>query len=307
MREPGRNTRDRQGDLHAGRRLALALESLGERLAASAGLPPVLRPQAEALAQGRSRVPADGAAVDWVSRVRDGLPVGLQGLRGWLGTPLTVWLEERRGSPEEDAAQVALEARTLLKARHEDAARAYCRWFSAAQPEGAQGVFAVASELGLGEAVDRFCALGCEGDLGRQVGVWQRAAAGWAESALGSRVAVPVGELGRLKALHGAVGEAERQGVPPGGVAAWVASQLGWTLAEVEALLKLQRAVVARTDPRETLRPRWALVRPVAEAVASLERDLGRMPTLDEIAERAGSHRALVELCLEALDERSPG
>jgi hypothetical protein len=244
--------------------------------------------------------------VDWVARLREGRPAGLQALRAWLGSGLLRWLSVRDGTPEHDAAQVALEARELLRERHVACAQAYCQWFSAAQPEAARETYALASELGLGEAVDRYCALGCEGDLSRQVGVWQRSAAGWAEAALGPRVVVPAGELGRLKALHGAVLEAERQGVAAAELSARVASQLGWTVDEVEVWRKLQRAVRARTEPLGALRPRWFLVRPVAEAVARLERELGRMPALDEIAARAGVHRALVELCLEALGDEEP-
>lgn len=292
-----------RGDLHAGRRLALSVEALGEALRSLPSLPAALRSHAEALADGRSTVPVDGEGGDFVARVRAGdVPTeGVRALTGWLGRAMAHWIETDAPEAIRDTADVAVEARQMVLEPWESLARAYCEWFAADLPEAAVAVYRVASGIALGEAGDRWSALGCEGDLGRYVATWQRSASGWAEAVLGTSMDVDVGDLGRLRELSSVAGEMSKR-ADANGVSAALARQLGWPRAEVERLLKVGAAVKARTDPTSVLRKRWAIVGPIARAVGVLEKDLGRMPTVAEIAERAGVHEVSVELALEALD-----
>ena len=86
-----------------------------------------------------------------------------------------------------------------------------------------------------------------------------------------------------------------------------VASRTGWALAEVDRLLAVEAVVRERLDPRQALRRRWSIVKPVADAVTALEKSLGRTPSVEEIAAQAGVPPATVELVLAAIADGGPG
>jgi hypothetical protein len=292
----------RKSDVHAGRRLALAIESLGEVLAADARLPEAHRALAESLAAGRSVVPAADHPTDFAARVLAPLPTGIEALSAWLGPALARWLT---AAPDalRDAAEVVVEARLMVLESHAPRAEAFRAWYAIGLPDAEQEVFARASALALGEAVDRWVALGCEGDLGRYVSTWQRSASGWAESALGSAVEIPTSELGRLREVQQALREVRREGVRPESIVRALSERLGWPARDVERLVAMESVVRERLDPRVALRRRWSIVQPIAKAVGALERELGVMPSVAQIAERAGVHEATVELCLDAIGD----
>jgi hypothetical protein len=314
-------TRSRGNDVHAGRRLALAMEALGEALVGCDALPAALSKQADALAHGRSTVPADGERSDFPARVarrvdapEPGAPTAVddaRALEAWLGEALTAWLAEAIGrlplSPHgfalRDAAELACEAREALVARKSSLAAVYARWHGEGLDDRAKRVFACASTLALEEAVDRWCALGCEGSLDRYVSTWQRSGSGWADAALGTAVDVSVSDLGQLRALQSAVRELRDARPPPRSFPRAIAAKLGVDVTEVERLLALEATVRDRLDPDRSLKRRWALVKPIATAVAALERESGRLPSVSEIAGRAGVHEALVELVMESLGD----
>ncbi len=313
-------TRSSGIDAHAGRRLALAIEALGEALGACDALPEAHRAQADALARGRSTVPADGERDDFPARVKSrrdrpeaarapGDPA--RELEAWLGDTLSRWLADALEAPSpapwaaalRDATELASEARGELVDRKAPLANVYARWYGEGLDEGAKRAFACASRVALEEAVDRWCALGCEGSLDRYVATWQRSASGWAESLLGTAVDVPVGDLGKLRALQAAVSALRKERPPPRSFPRAIAARMGESVAEVERLLAIEATVRDRLDPERSLKRRWAIVKPIATAVASLERELGRLPSVSEIAARASVHEAAVELVLESLGD----
>lgn len=301
-----------------GRALLHAVESLGESLRDLVELPPEFAPAARALAEGRSRVPFDGDAVDFPSRVRaraaavDHPRAGdpALSLRAWLGASITAWLAEGLESVPPSLAAFGLrpavtrcaEARAAVRALEAPRASAFADWYAAGLAPHEARLYRAASALALDEAVDRWCSLGCDGDLGAYVSTWQRSAAGWAEATLGASVEVSAADLGRLRALPEIVAEYRRRRLPRSELPSRVASRLGVTVDEAARLLDAESAVRARRDPEAVTRRRWTVVRPIAEAVAALSRELGREPTVDETAARAGVHPVLVELVVDALD-----
>ncbi len=313
-----RSQRTPGNDVHVGRRLALAIEALGEALNACASLPPSLAAQADALAHGRSTVPADGERSDFPARVEVRMARApsaeedpAASLEAWLGDALTRWLRDAIGRAPlapwafelRDAVDLAREAREDLVDRKRPLADVYARWYAEGLDERARKVFESASRVALEEAADRWCALGCEGSLDRYVSTWQRSASGWAESILGTAVDVSVGDLGKLRQLQAAVRALQSQRPPPRSFPRALATKLGVDVGEVERLLALEATVRDRLDPGRSLKRRWSMVKPIATAVAALERDLGRLPSVSEIAERACVHDALVELVLESLGD----
>lgn len=313
-----RSQRSPGNDVHAGRRLALAIEALGEALSTCDALPPTLATQANALATGRSTVPADGERTDFPERVRLRIervgdpPVDhALSLEGWLGGGLARWLSDAVGRAPlapwafelRDAVELASDARDGLIQRKLPLAEVYARWYGEGLDEGARRTFACASRLALEEAADRWCALGCEGSLDRYVSTWQRSASGWAENLLGTAVDVSVGDIGKLRQVQGAVRALQAQRPPPRSFPRAIATKLGIDVSEVERLLALEATVRDRLDPDRSLKRRWSMVKPIATAVSSLEKELGRLPSVSEIAGRASVHEALVELVLESLGD----
>jgi hypothetical protein len=298
--------KDARADVTAGRALALALEALGEALHGDPALPPSLSLHVAALAAGRSGVPADGERSDFPARVRSALAApraggdGVATLEAWLGAALTAWLAETTEAGKYTMeVEAVLEAREALLARKRPIAAVYARWHGEGLEETAREVFRAASTIALGEAIDRWVALGCEGDLDRVVATWQRSSAGWAEKTLGTAIEVSVGDLGQLRALQRAVRAARAK--TPEGLTRAVARRMGLSVEETKRLMALDACVRARRDPERVIRRRWAMVKPIAVAVATLERELGRMPSMTEIAARAGVHPCAVELVLEAM------
>ena len=313
-----RSQRSPGNDVHVGRRLALATEALGEALVSCKSLPPALSTQADALAHGRSTVPADGERSDFPARVeaRVALDPSVErdhasSLEAWLGDALTRWLRDAVTRAPlapwafelRDAVELAFEAREDLIERKRPLADVYARWFGEGLDDRSKRIFESASRIALEEAADRWCALGCEGRLDRYVITWQRSASGWAETLLGTAVDVSVGDLGKLRQLQSAVRALQAQRPPPRSFPRALATKLGVDVTEVERLLALEATVRDRLDPGRSLKRRWAVVKPIATAVAALERDLGRLPSVSEIAERASVHEALVELVLESLGD----
>lgn len=298
-------------DLDAGRALLGAVEWLGEVLDGCVELPPHLRKQTAALASGRSRVPADGERIDFVARVRAAMTPAspAETLRGWLGAALVEWLDRQLLADPVSALGLALrspleeciDARNGLRDRHIEAARAFQRWYAVGLDAAEQGVFAAASAVALDEAVDRWCALGCESDLRRYVATWQRSASGWAETALGRRFEMPIDELGGLRAVQIHLRELQSRRAPAGSIPKALSRRLGVSVDEAQRLLKVHEAVTARRDTEGALRRRMPVIRPIAEAAAALERELERAPRVDEIARRAEVHPCLVELALDAV------
>ncbi len=304
----------------AGRRLSLAMESLGEALAACEVLPSGFQRLAESLATGRSVVPADGEARDFVRDLRERLEAPLpveragdpaRSLVSWLGRSASSWLAgaldvvparvEMFGL--RSAVELCRDARLDLLDLHRGAAEAHAAWYAAGlDPESARA-FSTASSMALDEAIDRWVGLGSEGDLGRYVVTWQRSSSGWAERHLGSAVEVDVTDLGRLRALRVVLDELQRRGAPKRLVPSLLAHRLGVSTAEATRLLGVEAAVAARRDPKVTLGRRWHLVAPVAEAARTLGAARETPPTASEIAAVAGVHPALVELILEALGD----
>ncbi len=302
-------TKSPRSDVNAGRALSHALEALGEALERDPALPDRHGAHAAALAAGRSVVPADGERADFPARVRAALagpaPEGPRSLDAWLGGALAAWVERAiaasPGGPLAAAVERVAEAREALLERKRPIAEVYARWHGEGLDEGAKAAFTAASGLALGEAADRWVALGCEGDLDRVVATWQRSSAGWAEGALGTAVDVSVGDLGQLRSLHLAVKGVKA--ASPDDLARAVAKRLGVPEDEARRLLALDASVRERRDPERVIRRRWAMVKPIAVAVAALERELGRMPSVTEIAERAAVHPCAVDLVLEVMGD----
>lgn len=305
-------------DIEAGRAVLLSMEWLGEALDACGEVPRACAKQVRALAEGRSIVPADGERIDFVARVRaeaardraDTAASWPAALASWLGAGLTAWLTRALAAQPVTALGLALRgpvsqcvaSRSALRARHAGAADAFRQWYAAGLDDDARAAYAAASEVALDEAIDRWCALGCESELGRYVATWQRSSSGWAEALLGTRVDVPVGDLGRLRAMQTHLQELQARRAPTRSIPRALAARLGVSEDEAARLLAVHAEIAARRDPEAALRRRWAVVRPVARAAESLERELGRAPGVSEIAARAAVHPCLVELCLEALE-----
>jgi hypothetical protein len=306
-------TKSPRSDVNAGRAVALSLEALGDALQRAATLPARFEPHASALAQGRSVVPADGERTDFPARVKAAqavlAPEGPAALAAWLGDDLAAWvageLSRVPGGALAEAVRAATDARDDLLTRKQPVADVFERWHGEGLDERAKAAFKAASEVALGEAVDRWVALGCEGDLDRVVATWQRSSAGWAERTLGTAVDVSVGDLGNLRSLQLAVRGVKAK--TPDELPRAVARRMGLPVAEVERLLALDATVRERRDPKRVIRRRWALVKPIAVAVADLEKELGRMPSVTEIAERASVHPCAVDLVLEAMGEGDGG
>ena len=178
-------------DLHAGRRLSLAVEALGEALVGEGGLPRELRPQALALAEGRSHVPADGDAVDHLRRLREGALAdgGPMALEARLGHALAGWLDRNAPAGVTDPITLAVDARKVLMEPWESYAGAYGGGGTApGSPRLPPRCTGRRRGSRWARRCDRWCALGSEGDLGRYVATWQRSAAGWADALLGTSV-----------------------------------------------------------------------------------------------------------------------
>lgn len=303
-----------------GRELALHLEALGAMLNSLAELPTRFSRVAEALANGKSVVPLDGEVSDWPARLRATRAAtlsaraarvgdGARGLRNWLGASLAAWLGAALDEGDvtawvlRGAVDRCVATRDALLAAIGPVAGAHATWYSAGASDEALRWIGVASRLALEEAVDRWVSLGFDADLPRYVSVWQRAAARWVELVVGDAVEVSLGDLGALRSLRALLEEFATRRVPRGRVAAMAAERLEITEDEVRRLLAVQATVQARIDPREVLRRRAAVVRPIAKAVAEIT-DAGRPPTVAAVARRAKVHPALVELCLDALDPR---
>lgn len=297
-------------DLSQGSALLQTLEWLGEVLDGCLDLPAALKNRASALAQGTSRVPADGERIDFVARVREAqspAPAALA-LRGWLGEGLARWLDARVSAPTTALGlalrfpvERCLDAREALLARHRPAAQAFEQWYAAGLDAADGAVFAAASDVALGEAVDRWCALGCESDLRRYVTTWQRSASGWAEASLGRGFELPTEDLGRLRALQVHLHELHARRAPPRSLARALAARMGVSVAEAQRLMLVHGAVVEAGVGGAAIRRRMAVIRPIAEAAAALERELRRSPAVEEIAARARVHPCLVELALDAV------
>jgi len=303
-----------------GKELSLHLEALGEMLLTCGELPPRFARVAEALAEGKSIVPLDGEVSDWPARLRATRSVvdqrrgarhgdGGRALRGWLGASLAAWLGatldegDATGWVLRGAVDRCIGTRDALLGTIGPVADAHATWYSAgAQPETLLWI-TVASRLGLEEAVDRWVALGFDADLPRYVSVWQRAAARWVELVVGNAVEVSLSDLGSLRSLRALLEEFTTRRVPRGRITSMAAERLEITEAEVRRLLSVQATVQARIDPREVLRRRASVVRPIARAVADIA-DAGRVATVAAVARRAKVHPALVELCLDALNPR---
>lgn len=302
-------------DQRAARRLSLAVEHLGEALAACHELPPRFRKLAEALAAGRSTVPVD--APDFVARVTAGLDAQrdprpgdvARALVGWLGRDLSAWLAgllegaapAALGFALRPAVTLVHDARLDLVDRQRAAAAVFARWYAEGLGDRARRAHAVASAMALDEAADRWCALGGEGDFGRYVATWQRSAAGWADAACGAGVDVSASDLGRLRDLQAAMREMARRKVPRRKMLEMLSTRLGVAPEEVTRLIEAAREANTRLDPEAALQRRWPLIRPVAEAVHRLSERGDGPPDVAAIAREAGVHPALVELAMEAL------
>ena len=304
-----------------GKALALGVEHLGEMLLACSELPPQFARLAEALAGGKSVVPLDGEVTDWPARLRSARAVAVvrparpgdraRSLRGWLGESLSTWLA---GVLDEGAAlgwvlrgpvDRLADARDALLAAIGPVADAHATWYSAGAPAETVPWIKLASRLALEESVDRWVSLGFDADLPRYVSVWQRAASRWVELVVGSAVDVSLSDLGALRSLRELLEEFTTRRVPRSRVKRMVAERLAISEAEVTRLLSVQAAVMERVDPREVLRRRASVFRPIAKAVAELAAaGDGKVPTVAAVARRAKVHPALVELCLDALDPR---
>jgi hypothetical protein len=307
-------------DVAAGRRLALAMESLGEALATCDMLPPGHLKLAQSLATGRSVVPADGEDGGFVVALRMRLAAAegaaqpgdaARSLVAWLGAEAAAWLGaglDRVPSAVEllglrEAVELCRDARLDLLDLHRGAAEAHATWYAAGLDAHAARAFTVASAMALEQAVDRWVGLGCAGSLGRYVVTWQRASAGWAERHLGRSVDVDASDLGRLRAMREVLDELRRRRAPRKLIPRMLAERLGVSLAESNRLMQVEAAVTAHRDTRASLSRRWPLVRPVADAARKLGTRLMRAPTVAEIAAEAAVHPALVELILESLDD----
>jgi hypothetical protein len=304
-----------------GKALALGVEHLGEMLLACSELPSQFARLAEALAGGRSVVPLDGEVSDWPARLRATRAVSLvrqarpgdraRSLRGWLGESLSTWLA---GVLDEGAAlgwvlkgpvDRFADARDALLAAIGPVADAHATWYAAGAAAETIPWIRLASRLALEESVDRWVSLGFDADLPRYVSVWQRAASRWVELVVGSAVDVSLSDLGALRSLRELLEEFATRRVPRNRVKRMVAERLAISEAEVTRLLSVQAAVMERVDPREVLRRRASVFRPIAKAAAELAAaGDGKVPTVAAVARRAKVHPALVELCLDALDPR---
>lgn len=309
-RDPSESSRADAADEAAGRALLHEIEWLGEVLEGCEELPPSMRRQAAAMAAGRSRVPADGERIDFVARVRaaDDAAGDARPLQGWLGAELTAWLDARLAGATLTALGLALrepvgrcvEARAALRARHVDAAKAFQTWYAAGRDDEERRAFAAASSVALDEAVDRWCALGCESDLRRYVASWQRSASGWAERSLGRGFELPVEELGPLRAVQLHLEAIRARTAAVGSIPRALARRMGVSEKEALRLLQAHQRVSERRDLDAVMRRRMPVIRPIAAAAATLERELRRAPRIEEIAARARVHPCLVELALDA-------
>ncbi len=306
-------------DRARGRRLALAMEALGDAISSCSVLPPQFRPRAESLREGRSVVPADelsgeGFVEGLTTRMRERASVsragdGARALHRWLGRDFAEWLGGGLDAVPEavelfgirPSVALARDARLDLLDLRRDDAEAFARWF--AEGRGAEHAewSREASAMALEEAVDRWCGLGCEGSLAKYVGSWQRSASGWVERALGGGTAVDPGDLGKLRALRITLEELRKRRVPKKRLEAMLAERLDVTVDDVRRLMATEAEVRARRDPATTLGRRWAIVRPIAIAVADLSNEGEKTPSVEKIARYAGVHRVLVELALDAL------
>jgi hypothetical protein len=195
------------------------------------------------------------------------------------------------------------DARDALLAAIGPVAAAHATWYSAGSEPDTLPWIALASRIALEEAVDRWVALGFDADLPRYVSVWQRASSRWVEHVVGSAVDVSLSDLGALRSLRELLEEFTTRRVPKGRVKEMAAERLAVSEAEVTRLLSVQAAVLQRVDPREVLRRRASVFRPIAKAAAELAAaSVGKAPTVAAVARRAKVHPALVELCLDALD-----
>lgn len=307
-------------DVIAGRGLALAMEGLGEALAGCDVLPAGHLKLAQALASGRSVVPADGEDSGFVAALRARLGAtaspaqpgdAARSLVAWIGAGAAAWLGsglDRVPSAVEllglrEAVAACCDARQTLMAMHRGAAEAHATWYAAGLDGESARAFGVASSMALEQAVDRWVGLGCAGSLPRYVVTWQRASAGWAERHLGRAVDIDTSDIGRLRAMREVLDELRRRRAPRKLIPRMLAERLGVSLAESNRLLRVEAAVMAHRDTRASLSRRWPIVRPVADAARRLGQQLKRAPTVPEIAESARVHPALVELILESLDD----
>jgi hypothetical protein len=76
---------------------------------------------------------------------------------------------------------------------------------------------------------------------------------------------------------------------------------MGVSVAEAQRLMLVHGAVSEAGVGGAAVRRRMAVIRPIAEAAAALERELRRPPAVEEIAARARVHPCLVELALDAV------
>jgi len=304
-----------------GKGLALSVEHLGEMLLACSELPPQYVRVAEALGSGRSVVPLDGEVSDWPARLRSTRALAMarvarpgdraRSLHAWLGASLSGWLA---ASLDEGAAlgwvlkgavDECADARDALLAAIGPVADAHATWYSAGAEAETIPWIRLASRLALEESVDRWVSLGFDADLPRYVSVWQRAASRWVELVVGSAVDVSLSDLGALRSLRELLEEFATRRVPKSRLKRMAAERLAVSEAEVVRLLSVQAAVLERVDPREVLRRRASVFRPIAKAAAELAAtSKGKAPTVAAVARRAKVHPALVELCLDALDPR---
>ncbi len=304
-----------------GKTLALSIEHLGEMLLACSELPSAFARLAEALASGRSVVPVDGEVSDWPARLRSTRSASLlrqarpgdraRSLRAWLGEALSTWLAAvldegaALGWVLKGPVDRTADARDALLAAIGPVADAHATWYAAGAAAETVPWVKIASRLALEESVDRWVSLGFDADLPRYVSVWQRAASRWVELVVGSAVDVSLSDLGALRSLRELLEEFTTRRVPRNRVKRMVAERLAISEAEVTRLLSVQAAVMERVDPREVLRRRASVFRPIAKAVAELAAaGDGKVPTVAAVARRAKVHPALVELCLDALDPR---
>lgn len=301
-----------------GRELHFAVEALGEALCVVNGLPPVFLATARALAAGRSRVPFDGESGDFSARViaavstedDPGPSLRVDTLRAWLGSSIVEWLSA--GFVERPPALYALglrgpleeciSAREAVRALELSRANAVADWYSAGAGATEESFYRAASLIALDEAVDRWCALGCDGDLGKYVSTWQHSAAGWAERALGHSIDVGVTDVGNLRAIAEILKEFRVRRVPRKQIPIRVAERLGISRDDAERLLAATAEVEARRDPSAVLKRRWSVIKPIAECVSMLARELGRDPTITEVAAKLEIHPVLVELVVDALE-----
>lgn len=304
-----------------GKGLALSVEHLGEMLLACSELPPQFARVAEALGGGRSVVPLDGEVSDWPARLRSTRAVALarvarpgdraRSLRAWLGASLSAWLSaaldegSALGWVLKGAVDECADARDALLAAIGPVADAHATWYAAGAEAERVPWIKLASRLALEESVDRWVSLGFDADLPRYVSVWQRAASRWVELVVGSAVDVSLSDLGALRSLRELLEEFATRRVPKSRLKRMAAERLAVSEAEVTRLLTVQAAVLERVDPREVLRRRASVFRPIAKAAAELAATgNGKAPTVAAVARRAKVHPALVELCLDALDPR---